>query len=107
LLAGLNDAEFEAWAHDRLLPRLTALTCTDMVKFRGIITHIKTVDYAIASQEHELGVHALAVPVRNMQGSTVAALNVVTQPSRLEPQELKRELLPLLQEAARELRALI
>lgn len=107
LLAGLNDAEFEAWAHDRLLPRLTALTCTDMVKFRGIIAHIKTADYAIASQEHELGVHALAVPVRNMQGSTVAALNVVTQPSRLEPQELQRDLLPMLQEAARELRVLI
>jgi IclR family transcriptional regulator, pca regulon regulatory protein len=42
-----------------------------------------------------------------MQGTTVAALNVVTQPSRLEPQELQRELLPLLQGAARELRALI
>ena len=107
LLAALNDAEFEAWAQDRLLPRLTALTCTDMSQFRGIIAHIKTADYAIASQEHELGVHALAVPVRNMQGSTVAALNVVTQPARLEPQELQRDLLPLLQDAARELRALI
>ena len=107
LLAALNDTEFEAWAQDRLLPRLTAFTCTDMTQFRGIIAHIKTADYAIASQEHELGVHALAVPVRNMQGSTVAALNVVTQPSRLEPQELQRDLLPMLQEAARELRALI
>ena len=107
LLAALNEAEFEAWAQDRLLPRLTALTCTDMSQFRGIIAHIKTADYAIASQEHELGVHALAVPVRNMQGSTVAALNVVTQPARLEPQELQRDLLPLLQDAARELRALI
>jgi IclR family transcriptional regulator, pca regulon regulatory protein len=107
LLAALNDAEFEAWAQDRILPRLTALTCTDMAKFRSIIAHIKIDDYAVASQEHELGVHALAVPVRNMQGTTVAALNVVTQPSRLEPQELQRELLPLLQGAARELRALI
>jgi len=107
LLAALNDAEFEAWAQDRLLPRLTALTCTDMNQFRGIIARIKNDDYAVASQEHELGVHALAVPVRNMQGSTVAALNVVTQPSRLEPQALQRDLLPLLQEAARELRSLV
>ena len=61
----------------------------------------------MASQEHELGVYALAVPVRNMQGATVAALNVVTQPARLEPQALQRDLLPMLQEAARELRALI
>jgi IclR family transcriptional regulator, pca regulon regulatory protein len=42
-----------------------------------------------------------------MAGATVAALNVVTQPARLDDSVLKRELLPLLQEAARELRALI
>ena len=107
LLAALSDAEFEAWVHKRSLPRLTAFTCTDMTRFRDIIAHIKVDDYAVANQEHELGVHALAVPVRNMAGSTVAALNVVTQPSRLEPQAWLRELLPLLQDAARELRALI
>ena len=107
LLAALNDAEFEAWASERPLPRLTVHTCTDMSQFRGMVAHIRELDYAIAREEHELGVHALAVPVRNMAGSTVAALNVVTQPSRLEPQILERELLPLLQEAARELRALI
>jgi IclR family pca regulon transcriptional regulator len=107
LLAGLNDAEFEAWAIERPLPRLTVRTCTDMTQFRGMIAHIRELDYAIASEEHELGVHALAVPVRNMAGTTVAALNVVTQPSRLEPQILQRDLLPLLQEAAQGLRSLV
>ena len=107
LLAALNDAEFELWAHARSLPRLTAHTSTDMAEFRSVIAKIKADDYAIASQEHELGVHALAVPLRNMQGDTVAALNVVTQPSHLEPQVLLRDLLPLLQDAARELRNLL
>ena len=107
LLAALNDAEFEVWLHERTLPRLTVHTCTDMTQFRGVVAHIREVDYAIAREEHELGVHALAVPVRNMAGRTVAALNVVTQPARLEQQALQRELLLLLQEAARELRALI
>lgn len=107
LLAALIDAEFEAWAQNRVLPRLTAYTCTDMASFRSAIAHTKTLDYAVASQEHELGVYALAVPVRNMQGSTVAAINVVTQPSRLEPPVLQQELLPMLQNAARELRALV
>jgi IclR family transcriptional regulator, pca regulon regulatory protein len=107
LLAALNEAEFEAWAQNRSLPRLTAFTCTDMVQFRSTIDQIRRDDYAVANQQHELGVHALAVPVRNMAGSTVAALNVVTQPSRLEPQALLRELLPLLQDAAREVRPLI
>ena len=53
----------------RPLPRLTVHTCTDMAQFRGMIAHIRELDYAIASEEHELGVHALAVPVRNMAGA--------------------------------------
>ena len=54
----------------------------------------------MASEEHELGVHALAVPLRNMQGQTVAALNVVAAPQRLEMRAMQRDLLPLLLEAA-------
>ncbi|MDZ4237074.1 MAG: IclR family transcriptional regulator C-terminal domain-containing protein, partial [Hydrogenophaga sp.] len=64
-------------------------------------------DFAVASEEHELGVHALAVPLRNMQGRTVAALNVVASPDRLVPQVMQLDLLPLLLDAARELRPLL
>ena len=53
------------------------------------------------------GVLALAVPLRNMQGRTVAALNVVASPQAHPPETLKQTLLPLLQEAAREVRALL
>ena len=67
----------------------------------------RAVDFCVASEEHELGVHALAVPLRNLQGQTVAALNVVTSPQRLEQGTLQRELLPLLLDAARELRPLL
>ncbi len=42
-----------------------------------------------------------------MQGQTVAALNVVTEPARLDGPALQRELLPLLLDAARELRQLL
>jgi IclR family pca regulon transcriptional regulator len=62
----------------------------------------------VASEEHELGIHALAVPVRNMQGKTVAALNVVAPPARLETAAIRRDLLPLCcWTAARELRPLV
>jgi IclR family pca regulon transcriptional regulator len=107
LLAQLPAAEFDAWAQGRRLPRLTTHTCTDMQQFGVLIQHIRAQDYAIASQMHELGVHALAVPVRDAAGRTVAALNVVTQLAKLELDELQHGLLPLLQEAARELRALV
>ncbi|MGA8785574.1 MAG: IclR family transcriptional regulator C-terminal domain-containing protein, partial [Polaromonas sp.] len=54
-----------------------------------------------------LSVHALAVPLRDMRGRTVAALNVVTSPQRLMVESLRRDLLPLLLDAARELRPLL
>lgn len=107
LLAALGEAQIDLWAKERTLARITAYTNTDMTTFRGIIAQARDADYCVASEEHELGVHALAVPLRNMQGHTVAALNVVTSPTRLQPQALARDLLPLLQDAARELRPLI
>ena len=107
LLAAMGEAQFAGWAAERPLTRLTSHTCTDAAQFQAIVAQARVQDYAVAHEEHELGVHALAVPLRNMQGKTVAALNVVTSAARLQPQALQHDLLPLLQEATRELRALI
>ena len=89
------------------LARLTLHTTTDLRRFRALIDQVRLDDYCVASEEHELGVHALAVPLRDMQGHTVAALNVVASTSRWGPDLLQRELLPLLLDAARELRPLL
>ena len=50
---------------------------------------------------------ALAVPLRDMQGHTVAALNVVLSGARYQEEAVRRDMLPLLFEAAREVRALL
>jgi IclR family pca regulon transcriptional regulator len=107
LLAALPRAEFSAWLKGRELPRLTPQTTVDLKALRAIVTQVRTDDFAVANQEHELGVHALAVPLRNMQGQTVAALNVVASPERLVPEAMRQDLLPLLLDAARELRLLL
>jgi IclR family pca regulon transcriptional regulator len=79
----------------------------DPQAFRTLIDQVRQEDYCAASEEHELGVHAVAVPLRDMDGRTVAALNVVTTRQRLEQRTLQKQLLPLLWEAARELRPLL
>ncbi len=79
----------------------------DARRFRALIEQVRQQDWCLASEEHELAVHAVAVPLRNMDGLTVAALNMVTTRERIEPRGLQRDLLPLLLEAARELRALL
>jgi IclR family pca regulon transcriptional regulator len=89
------------------LPRLTLHTTTDARKLKSLIDQVRLNDFCVASQEHELGVTALAVPLRDMQGRTVAAINVVNSSQRLIPEALQRELLPLLLDAVRELRPLL
>jgi len=107
LLAARSKSEFNAWMKGRELPRLTVHTLVDPRQFRAVIAQVRAQDWCVASEEHELGVHALAVPLRNMEGRTVAALNVVAPPQRLDPRVLQKDLLPLLLEAARELRPLL
>ena len=107
LLAGKGKAEFNAWMKGRELPRLTGHTLADPRAFRALIEQVRQQDFCAASEEHELGVHAVAVPLRDMDGRTVAALNVVTTRQRIEPKSLQKDLLPLLWEAAREARALL
>ena len=107
LLAARPKAEFTAWMKGRELARLTARTTVDPRQFRAVVAQARAQDFCLASEEHELGVHALAVPLRNMQGQTVAALNAVASPQRLEASVMQRELLPLLLDAARELRSLL
>ncbi len=111
LLAAKTKSEFNAWLKARTeagsLARLTLHTTTDPRKFRALVDQVRLDDYCVASEEHELGVHALAVPLRDMQGHTVAALNVVTSPQRLMLEDMQRDLLPLLLDAARELRPLL
>nr|MDQ3060984.1 IclR family transcriptional regulator [Pseudomonadota bacterium] len=111
LLAAKSKTEVNAWLRTRAenggLPRLTVHTTTDVRKLKSLIDQVRRDDYCVASEEHELSVHALAVPLRDMQGRTVAALNVVTSPQRLQAETLRRDLLPLLLDAARELRPLL
>ncbi|MET0311479.1 MAG: IclR family transcriptional regulator C-terminal domain-containing protein [Burkholderiaceae bacterium] len=107
LLAAKSKPELSAWLKGRELARLTPRTVTDHKKFRALLEQVRDDDFCVASEEHELSVHALAVPLRNMQGKTVAALNVVASPQRLQEDQMKKDLMPLLLDAARELRPLL
>jgi IclR family pca regulon transcriptional regulator len=111
LLAAKTKSELSAWLKAKTesgnLARLTLHTVTDARKLKALVEQVRADDYCLASEEHELGVHALAVPLRDMQGHTVAALNVVSSPQRLRVDVMQKELLPLLLDAARELRSLL
>lgn len=111
LLAGLSAAQLKCWLDgyliDGSLPRLTAHTLTQPAAFRRALAQARRDDHCLARQEHELGVHALAVPLRDAQGRTVAALNWVSSADRMREPELQRQWLPLLFDAAAHLRPLL
>ncbi len=107
LLAALNAGQLTHWLKGRSLPRLTPHTITQARVLRQRIAQARKDDCCFASEEHELGVQALAVPLRDMQGHTVAALNVVLSGGHHEEDALRHDMLPLLFEAAREVRALL
>ena len=75
--------------------------------FRALIDQVRAQDFCIANEEHELGVFALAVPLRDLRGRTVAAINVVAGGHRADKTVLRREMLGVLVDAARELRPLL
>ena len=111
LLAAKSATALDAWLQMRAdsigLPRLTVHTVTDPHRLKALVRQARLDDYCIVGEEHELDVQALAVPLRDLQGRTVAALNVVTSPRRMTADALRRDLLPLLLDAVRELRPLL
>ena len=107
LLAALEKKALDQWLRMYPLNRLTTHSITDIADFRQAMTQIQQDDYCFSSQEHELGIAALAIPLRNMPGQTLAAMNVVVDVRRLTFAQLRTEVLPLMQAQALELRQLL
>jgi IclR family pca regulon transcriptional regulator len=107
LLAAMPSAEFSQWLQEHPLTKLTPRTVTDVRAFRSLIRQVRADDYCFSSEEHELGIQALAVPLRNPQGQTRAALNVVCETARWSAEDMQHKLLPVLRDAANELRLLL
>ena len=107
LLAALPKAELNAWLAGRSLPRLTPRTTTGQRAFKALLAEVAAQDHCFAADEHELGVHAVAVPLRNPKGVTVAALNLIAPPGRLDDPQALASALQRLRGAASELRQML
>ncbi len=107
LLAAKSRTELAQWFKGRVLPRLTPYTVCSPAALRAVFERLRSDDYCLASEQHELGIHALAVPLRNLQGHTLAALNVVLPGACPDVARTCAQWLPTLQQAARELRPLL
>jgi len=76
LIAGLDDAQLADF-FERLDPvRQTVHTVVDKVALREAIGIVRAQDFAYVSEESVLGFQSIAIPVRDHQQRTIAALNI-------------------------------
>ena len=103
LLAHLNREEADAEiAKVEFVPH-TRHTVTSRARLEEILSAVRTEGFALNDQELEIGLRSIAVPVRNVVGTVVAAMNVSAQASRVSRRDLLERCLPALRAAAEKL----
>jgi len=100
LLAGLSDAELDAYLATAELTRFLPRTVTDPTVLRSQIVSVRADGHAIVDQELEQGLLAIAVPIHDRIGRVVAAVNLSTHIARRSVKSLSDDLLAPLQRTA-------
>ena len=107
LLASLDETTLEHWLQRHPLTRVTPQTITHLDSFKKHLDDIRQQDWCTASQEHEISFIAFAIPIRNAQGTVIAAMNVVDYVSDLTIEQLKQHHHVPMLETAREIRSFL
>lgn len=100
LLAALPDDDLDRRLEQATFAPLTSRTCTDPAALRERLMQVRAQGYATTVDQLDYGITALAVPIRDSEGRTIAALNSSGYTGMVTPESLIAERLPALREAA-------
>ncbi len=100
LLAGLSDAELDAYLATANMRRLTPKTMTTPSALRAELAKVRTQGFAMVDQELEEGLRSAAAPIRDRAGRVIASVNISTHASRTSLESMRRTLVPPLLAAA-------
>lgn len=100
LLAGQPDERIDAYLKSYTPQKLTSKTCTNAKALRAEVMVARRDGYATTVDQLDYGITALAVPIRDTDGRTIAALNTSGYTGIVTPEELIEKRLPALQETA-------
>lgn len=107
LLAGLPAAELDEYFARVKLIAYTDRTIVSEQRLREILIDVRQKGYSVVEEELEIGLRSIAVPVRGASGSTMAALNIGAQATRISRTLVEQSFLPALLNAAGELAVLL
>lgn len=103
LLAGLSAAQLDRYFAAANLASYTPRTITSEHKLRDILFEVRQRGFAVVEEEMEIGLRAIAVPVRGASGATVAALGIGAQVARVSRDAIEDQLLPSLLNVSNEI----
>jgi IclR family pca regulon transcriptional regulator len=99
LLADKSDSELAAWMRGNTFRPITAHTIYRARALKAEILRVRRQGYAFVSQELELGLCSIAVPVRSATGQAVYGLNVSMRYSDDVQALARKKMLPALHRA--------
>lgn len=94
ILAQLPDEEIEARLARADLEPLTDRTIVSADRLRTELRRVRRQGYALVDQELEKGLRSVAAPVRDRDGTVVAAVNIPVHAGRNSVESVRRDLLP-------------
>ena len=100
LLANLTPEQLTDYFSRVTLKKFNHKTVADEADMRKILDQVRKDDYCVIDGEFEYDLRAIAVPLRNVVGNVVAAMNVSTDVSRLTIKQLQTDVLPVMRQAA-------
>lgn len=107
LLAGLPDQGIDDYLEHATLKRRTSATVVDPVRLKAEILKARDQGYAWIDGELDEAICGLAVPVRDQDGETIAAINVSLPSGEFDCPMAVAQFLPGLRLAASRLRAAV
>lgn len=105
LLADLPEDELAAYLAGLHAEPITGHTRTAPAELASMVAQARADGYAIADQEIDPALRAVAAPVRGPDGQAVGAVNVATHVTRASLEQLRDEVLPELLAATRAIEA--
>jgi IclR family transcriptional regulator, pca regulon regulatory protein len=107
LLALSNPQWLEHWLASQTLKPYTSHTITQIDVLRQHIAQIRAQHWSLSEQQLELGMRGIAVPLIDLRGDLVGALNVTMPMGKESAEHALQRVLPVLQETAKAMRNLI
>lgn len=102
LLAFLEPERQRAALKDMRLRRFTDATITGVDALRARLDEVRARGWTLCDEEMEVGLRAIAVPLRDANGLVTLAINLSVQAGQVSAEALVRNYLPILRAAADE-----